>query len=450
MFSGEIPDLRRAWASDAPAVAIGTVTGLTAATILIFPRLTVIFLPIIILLWIWARWEDGDFRAALPKFDGLAISFCALLGFALLSSFWSDYPGAAIDKIAMIGAIAFASLTIVELVWGESRQGVVRASEGLWLGFLIGLTYYCAEAITNQGVRIWLVNTLHLSPELLQPQKAFTWANGQLVSINDAAFTRAATPITLMLWPAMMAAQGAIVRPWNTRIALIILAVAIPTTFLSPQETSKLAIVVGLIAFGLTWCSRRWASRLIAAAWVVSCLAVVPAALLAHRLDLHNATWMQTTAQHRIIIWNYTAEHIMKTPLLGIGAYMTYLTGITRSADAVQEPDEKQKKSLSRHSHNFFLQTWLELGAVGAVLLMFAGLQIIRRLSELAHGIQPYAFATFASASALMSASYGMWQPWLLALLGLTPILFAVGARALETSRPTVFGNTNQKRTGRT
>jgi O-antigen ligase len=98
-------------------------------------------------------------------------------------------------------------------------------------------------------------------------------------------------------------------------------------------------------------------------------------------------------------------------------------------------------KSLSRHSHNFFLQTWLELGAVGAVLLMLVGLQVIRRLSELAHGIQPYAFATFASAATLMSASYGIWQAWLLALFGLTPILFAVGARALETSRPTVFGS---------
>jgi O-antigen ligase len=445
LFSGEIPDIRRAWASDAPAVAIGTVTGITAAAILVAPRLTIIFLPIIILLWIWARWGDGALRAALPKFDGLAISVCALLGFALLSSLWSDYPGAAIDKIVMIGAIAFASLATVGLVWGESRQGVVCASEGLWLGFLIGLTYYFAEAITNQGVRIWLVNALHVSPEFLQPQKSFTWVGGQLVEINDAAFTRAATPITLILWPAIMAAQGAIMTPWNTRVALIILAVAIPTTFFSPQETSKLAIIIGLIVFGLTWCTRRWAARLLAAGWVVSCLAVVPAVMLAHRLDLHNAAWLQSSAQHRIIIWSYTAEHIMKRPLFGIGAYMTYLTGLQRSADAVQEPNgsELQRKSLSRHSHNFFLQTWLELGAVGAVLLMLAGLQVIRRLSELAHGIQPYAFATFASAAILMSASYGIWQAWLLALFGLTPILFAVGARALETSRPTVFGSTS-------
>jgi O-antigen ligase len=419
---------------------IGTVVGITSAALLVSPRLTTIFLPLIILLWIWARWGHADLRAALPKVDGLTISFGALLFLALLSSFWSDRPGAAIDKIVMLGAIAFASLATANLISGADRQSVVRASEGLWLGFLIGLTYYFAEAATDQGVRIWLVNTFHVSPELLQPEKAFVWSDGQLVEIKDAAFTRAATPITLMLWPAIMAAQGAIVRPWNTRIALIILALAIPTTFLSPQETSKVAIIAGLVGFGLAWASRRWALRFIATMWVVSCLAIVPAALLAHRMNLHNAPWIQRSAQHRIIIWNYTAEHIMKTPLLGIGAYMTYLTGLQRSADAVQEADEHFGKSLSRHSHNFFLQTWLELGAVGAVLLMIAGLQVIRRIGRMAHGIQPYAFATFSSAAAMMSASYGIWQAWLLALLGLTPILFAIGARALETSRPTAFG----------
>lgn len=442
MLSGEIPDLKRAWVADPPAAVLGAVTGIAAVALLISPRLTTILFPLIILLWIWARWEDGDLRAALPKLDRLAISFAALLGFALLSSFWSDYPGAAVDKILMLGAIAFASLAIAGLAWGESRQGAIRVAEGLWLGFLIGLAYYCVEAATNQGLRIWLINTLHVSPSLLQPQKAFTWVDGRLLAIDDAAFTRAATPITLMLWPAVMAAQGAIARPWNTRIALLIVALAIPTAFLSPQETTKVAMLAGLVAFAVAWASRRWAARVAATVWVVACLAVVPAALLAHRLNLHNAPWIQPSAQHRIIIWNYTAEHVMKTPLLGIGAFMTYLTGLERSAGAVHDPDENARlgKSLSRHSHNFFLQTWLELGAVGAVLLMIAGLYVIRRLTELAHGIQPYAFATFASAFTLMSASYGIWQAWLLALLGLTPILFATGARALETSRPTEFG----------
>jgi hypothetical protein len=428
---------------------LGAATGIAAAALLVAPRLATIFLPLTVVLWIWARWGCGDFRAALPKIDGLTISFAALLGLALLSTLWSDLPGAALWKVPLLGAIAFASLTTAALVWGDSRNGVMRASEGLWLGFVIGLTYYFAEAITHQGIRIWLVNTLQLDPELLPPGKVFTWSDGRLVAMNDAPFTRAATPITLMLWPALMAAQGAIVRPWNTRIALGIFALTVPTVFLSPQETSKVAILAALLAFGLAWCTRRWAARLIGAMWVAVCLAVVPAALLAHRMDLHNAPWMQPSAQHRIIIWNYTAENVLKAPILGIGAYMTYLTGLERSADAVPETGEKFRKTLSQHAHNFFLQTWLELGAVGALLLMVAGLQVIRRIGRMAHSLQPFAFATFTSAFALLFSRYGIWQSWLMALFGLTPILFAIGARALETSRPTVFGGTGQEHSER-
>jgi O-antigen ligase len=440
VFSGEISDLRRVWISEPPLVAIGTVTGIAATAMLVSPRLATIFFPLIVLLWIWAQWGQSDLRAALPKADGRTLSFAALLLFALLSSLWSEIPGAAVHKIAALGAVTFASLMTVNLVAGESRQGIVRAGEGLWLGFLIGLIYYCAEAATNQGLRIWFFNAFDLNPAFLQPEKSLTWSDGRLVAINDAALTRAATPITLLLWPAILAAQGAIVSPWNKRIALTILAIAVPTTFFSPQETSKMALLVGLGAFGIAWLSRRWALRLLATAWVIACLAIVTVALLAHRLELHRSAWLQSSAQHRIIIWNYTSEHVMRSPILGIGAFMTYLTGLDRSADAVQ--DEKWGKSLSRHAHNFFLQTWLELGAVGAVLLLLAGLQVIRRIGQMTHDVQPYAFATFTSAFAMISASYGIWQGWLMCLLGLTPILFAVGARAFETSRPDMVSQT--------
>jgi hypothetical protein len=45
--------------------------------------------------------------------------------------------------------------------------------------------------------------------------------------------------------------------------------------------------------------------------------------------------------------------------------------------------------------------------------------------------VQPYAFATFASAAAMAATSYGMWQLWFMALFGLCAVLFSVGARML-------------------
>jgi O-antigen ligase len=169
-------------------------------------------------------------------------------------------------------------------------------------------------------------------------------------------------------------------------------------------------------------------------AWVCACLAVLPAALLAHRLDLHNASWLQTTAKHRIIIWNYTAEQVLNAPWLGIGARSTYVLGPRLEPEITTPPDEAFRRTLSTHSHSIYLQTWFELGLVGASLLTLLGLSILQAMASLARRLQPYAYATFASAAIMAASSYGMWQLWFIALFGFCAVLFGLGCRLLEES----------------
>ena len=59
-------------------------------------------------------------------------------------------------------------------------------------------------------------------------------------------------------------------------------------------------------------------------AWVLACLAVVPAALLTHRLDVHNSSHLQKTARQRLVAG---AEKMLELPWIGIGANMTYVVG---------------------------------------------------------------------------------------------------------------------------
>ena len=108
---------------------------------------------------------------------------------------------------------------------------------------------------------------------------------------------------------------------------------------LSPHESSKLACIVGLATFGCALVALRLTARLAAIGWVFACLAVLPTALIAHRLDLHNSSWLQPSARHRIIIWNFTAEQVLKAPLLGIGGQMTYVMGPQLSAAAKTHPE---------------------------------------------------------------------------------------------------------------
>jgi O-antigen ligase len=214
---------------------------------------------------------------------------------------------------------------------------------------------------------------------------------------------------------------------------LLVLITAGIVVMLSTHESSKLAFVGAVVAFAGAWLAPRLTGRLVATGWILACLAVLPLALLAHHYNLHNATWLQGTARHRIIIWNYTAEQVLKAPWLGVGARTTYVLGPRTESQIPTAPDEAFKRTLSTHSHSVYLQTWFELGLIGATLLTLLGLSILQAIRELSLDLQPYAYATFAAAALMAASSYGMWQIWFASLFGLCAALFGLGAALART-----------------
>jgi O-antigen ligase len=234
--------------------------------------------------------------------------------------------------------------------------------------------------------------------------------------------------IVLYLWPAVLAIMGTLSRPRATAVAVFTVALAGAVVMLAWHETSKVAFFAGLAAFGCAHVALVLTGRLVAIGWVVACLAVLPAALLAHRLDLHNASWLQSSAQHRIIIWNYTAEQVLKAPLLGVGARTTYVLGPRLEATIKSAPGEVHQRTLSVHSHSVYLQTWFELGLMGAALLTLLGLSVLQSIRALPASLQPYAYAAFASAAIMAASSYGLWQIWYLALFGSCAAYFGLAS----------------------
>jgi O-antigen ligase len=78
------------------------------------------------------------------------------------------------------------------------------------------------------------------------------------------------------------------------------------------------------------------------------------------------------------------------------------------------------------HSHNEFLQTWYELGAAGVILLLAAGSAVIGYIGRLSPATQPFMLAQFAAFFIIAAFSWGMWQSWLLAVMGLAAIYAAL------------------------
>ena len=84
------------------------------------------------------------------------------------------------------------------------------------------------------------------------------------------------------------------------------------------------------------------------------------------------------------------------------------------------------------HAHNGFLQAWYELGAVGAGLLLAAGLGVLWSIARLPAAAQPYVLAQFAAYLVIAAFAWGIWQSWLMAMTGLAPIYAMMASRLVE------------------
>ena len=76
----------------------------------------------------------------------------------------------------------------------------------------------------------------------------------------------------------------------------------------------------------------------------------------------------------------------------------------------------------------------MALGAVGALLLLVAGVVGLRALAGLPAADQPYAYASFVAATVIASFSWGMWQPWFMCAFGIWIVALLVGLDAARRS----------------
>ncbi len=431
-----------------PGVVLGALILIAVAAALVSARAIPFFLLAIVVGHVVLALAEGRRDELRPRFGWPERALALFLAWAAVSALWALDAVRTLTAVGCALAIMLAATVTARGASVEPREGILRMAEGLWLGFALGLVYFLVELLTEQSIKIWVYNFLGVGPDDVKAAW-FTFSNGRLVAIEPVDLTRNAAPISLLLWPCLMAVLGVVEQRWKLCIAALVGLLAASVVFLSPHEASKFALVAGALVFALCRLSSVWTWRGLGAAWIAACLLIVPAVLLAHRLDLHNAPWLQNSAQHRIVIWNYTALETLRRPVFGAGALTTYVTGQFVKPAVANAPGERQERTLSQHAHNVFLQTWYELGLIGALFLLGTGLAFVARLGRLGVEVQPFAAALFASGMVMAGTSYGLWQTWFMALYGLTAIAFAVGARAYQTPPSAEEARRAERTTGR-
>lgn len=340
--------------------------------------------------------REGFGRGAFGRILRLTPPVAAVAAFlllALVSSLWSP-SDRALETVLEIGYIALGALTGGAWIAGLPAAEARRLG-GLFLaGGLAGGLLFAVEAALDFPLNRWWNSV----PDDQLPNL-----------LNGNVPKRTAALLCLLVWPAALAVD----RFGRRTLALLVpvgyALACLPLT----SRSAMLGIAAGLVTLAAARASALWTRRLFAAAVTAAFLLVLPAALLfSGPLDLDHSGLLFRSAQHRVEIWGHAADRALRTPVFGQGI------DASRSLPpegAVSDFSPIGDSLLPLHPHNAFLQVWLETGAVGAALALAVMLMLLAATARLERRDQPFALALFATAMAMGSTAYGIWQPWWMA-----------------------------------
>jgi O-antigen ligase len=405
-------------------MAIVVLVGLIAS--LVAPRATPIVLLLVILPIVALALMAGH-RLDFPSLSPVALALGAFTAYLAMNALWAVNPWLGLSRAVLCGLIVALGTLTATVLPKISSVDATRLSEAVLIGVALAAGYLAVEILGGQPLRRFFIS---LFPALQPSPKHMMTADGWVTQLNLYTLNRNLGLLNLMLWPTLLLARSHFSMPVARIVGLALLGVAALGMFSSEHESSMLALAVGCLVFvGMTFAASTM-RKIVLALWIAATLLVVPFADIAHDAGLHQAGWLPQTARNRIILWSVTADRLQQAPILGIGIDSTKPLDEEAAASAPRRPGDTYAQRTGRHAHNIFMQTWYELGAAGAFLLLVVGITALRALSRLPQPQQPFAYAGFVSAMVIASFTWGMWQPWFMSAFGLWAVLWLISIDA--------------------
>jgi O-antigen ligase len=390
------------------------------------PRSTVVVLVVLLAIatsvLVAARVPVRAWLAQWPQ----VVAVFAFAGWGLASTLWSLDPVASIGKSLFLAGAVAATLVAIRSAPATPRAVLAAAVLGLVVGFVIELVGVASEILTDQKLARMVLQAF---PALQQgTDKHVFISDGVVVRLSEAEISRRICVAVLFLWPLLYATYELLTGMWR-RAAFAVVAIAVAVILLHGQhQSSQLAIVVSLLATALWRWSPRRAVQLVSIGWCLAVFLALPIAAAIHDAGLQENSSLFRSARHRVVIWSATVERIRASFWHGIGADATASArdAEVSAAGTKRTNDGEFERTVGRHAHDVFLQVWLELGAIGALLLALVGVSIMQAVSRLPARLGAVAFAQTILVAVMLTVSYGVWQVWLQSAIALSAIMLAM------------------------
>jgi O-antigen ligase len=196
---------------------------------------------------------------------------------------------------------------------------------------------------------------------------------------------------------------------------------------LSGRLSAQVALLASVLTFPLAMVRRRDFVRALAILFCLGFALILPFSLYAY--GFRAAPWLPENSQRvRVVFLGQIAERALEHPWFGIGAESS--PALKESLKTAELPEGFKFPRKIAHPHDFFLQTWYELGLVGAILFALAGVALLLRIPLLPLEAQPFASASFVTLATAATFAWSMWQTWLVCMAGLVILYLRVAAAA--------------------
>lgn len=341
---------------------------------------------------------SGDWRHVLGRAwmrldKRLALVIGGFLAWAAVSLAWTLQPGPAAVMLALLIAFVAAGL----LAWAADP----RISKDL-----LALSMGCGLAIASALVTVEIASRMSLHQ----------WLGS---TFNPSKMNQAAIFLLLWMWPVVLLVAHRFGRP----AGLVLTVLAGAAILLSESDTARLAFLVALLAFVLVRIGFRILPALtgLGVALVIAASPWLAAALQQDLPPVILSLFKSGHAAERVTIWTSFAYASGLKPFVGFGFNASGLIGFGPLISRF--PEALWTGIRDSHPHNMFLQTWVELGGVGAALLGLTMLRLGTLATAVARPVAPFAAAIFAAAPVVALVGHGAWQTWWIAALCALPLL---------------------------
>jgi len=218
-------------------------------------------------------------------------------------------------------------------------------------------------------------------------------------------------------------------KRWFFAIAYTFLVVYILK--MSDSLASYLAFVLGIATFVAVYFSRMYFVYIVMLV-VFACGVAMP--IFSHYQmpreisDSHPS--IPASGKHRLFIWKFTAEKAIEKAAFGWGFNSSPNIPVDEETDTIYLEHYKWPP-LPLHSHNNYMQMWLECGIVG---LGFFIIFLIRMLNKILYISRKDSSVLWGAASTacfinywfIAMLSYGMWQMWWIGTISTIVLLFSI------------------------